>query len=87
MKSKNYSLVVLSIFMILFVFIASASAADVNKTDVMSAIDESSNMVNEKLSLDSSSQISYESNDTNVLGNDKIAVGMLNSCMEIIKYK
>ena len=71
MKSKNYSLVVLSIFMILFVFIASASAADVNKTDVMSAIDESSNMVNEKLSLDSSSQISYESNDTNVLGNDK----------------
>ena len=56
MKSKKYALVVLSIFLILLVFVSSASAADSNGTDVLS-IDESTSTVNEKLALDSSSYI------------------------------
>ena len=68
MKSNKYLLVVLSI-LILFVFIASASAADSNGTDVLS-VDESTSTVNEELALDYSSD-NAESNDTNVLENDE----------------
>ena len=68
MSSKKYSLVALSIFLIFILFIASASAADVNETDVLS-IDESTNMVNEKLALDSSLDNSA-SNDSNILENN-----------------
>ena len=68
MRSKKYSLVALSIFLIFILFIASASAADVNETDVLS-IDESTNIVNEKLALDSSLDNSA-SNDSNVLENN-----------------
>ena len=53
MKSKKYSLVILSIFLVLLLFIGSASAAKVNETDIVS-IDKSTSMVNEKLALDSS---------------------------------
>ena len=53
MKSKKYSLVILSIFLVLLLFIGSASAAKVNETDIAS-IDKSTSMVNEKLALDSS---------------------------------
>ena len=62
MKSKRYSLVILSIFLVLLIFIGSASAAKDNETDVVS-IDKSTNMVNEKLELDSSSNNVVESND------------------------
>ena len=68
MRSKKYSLVALSIFLIFILFIASASAADVNETDVLS-IDESTNMVNEKLALDSSLDNSA-SNGSNILENN-----------------
>ena len=68
MRSKKYSLVALSIFLIFILFIASASAADVNETDVLS-IDESTNIVNENLALDSSLDNSA-SNDSNVLENN-----------------
>ncbi|MBO5152182.1 MAG: Ig-like domain-containing protein, partial [Methanobrevibacter sp.] len=68
MSSKKYSLVALSIFLIFILFIASASAADVNETDVLS-IDESTNIVNENLALDSSLDNSA-SNDSNVLENN-----------------
>ena len=56
MKSKKYVLVMLSLFLILLVFAASASAADVNGVEVLSA-DESAGIANEKLALDSSSYI------------------------------
>ena len=58
MSNNKYLLPVLSI-LILFVFIASASAADVNTTDVLS-VDESANLENNLLSVDNS----VKSNDT-----------------------
>ncbi len=65
MKFK-YSLIILSIFLISLVFIASASAADVNKTTEVLSIDESTNIENNNtLTLDSSSKISAVSNDNN----------------------
>ena len=67
MRFKKYSMVVLSI-MILLVFVASASAADVNDTDVIS-IDDSANKVDEKLALDSN-QDDVVSNDNDALEND-----------------
>ena len=69
MKSKKYSLVVLSIFLVLLIFIGSASAAKDNETDVVS-IDKSTNMVNEKLALDSSLDNAV-SNDDNAVENNK----------------
>ena len=74
MKSDKYSLVVLSILLILLLFIGSASAADSNGTDVLSA-DKSTDTV-EKLALDSSLD-NAASNDTNVLrnnGNDLLSM-------------
>ena len=68
MKSKKHLLVVLSAFLI--VFITSASAVDANDADIAS-IDESTDIVNEKLALDSSSDTLSVSNDSNVLGNDE----------------
>jgi hypothetical protein len=70
MNFKKCSLVILSVFLILLVFVSSASAADSNGTDVLS-IDESASTVNEELALDYSSGISAESNDTNVIENDE----------------
>jgi hypothetical protein len=67
MRFKKYLMVVLSI-MILLVFVASASAADVNDTDVIS-IDDSANKVDEKLALDSN-QDDVVSNDNDALEND-----------------
>ena len=55
MKYDKYILIVLSIFLISLVFISSASAADTNKTNVLS-IDESVNMENNLLSIDNKSQ-------------------------------
>ena len=74
MKSDKYSLVVLSILLILLLFIGSASAADSNGTDVLSA-DKSTDTV-EKLALDTSSDNAV-ANDTNVLrnnGNDLLSM-------------
>ena len=68
MKLKKYSLVILSIILILLVFASSASAADTNGTDIIS-IDESTN--NEKLALDYSPDTSGESNDTNIIENNE----------------
>jgi hypothetical protein len=69
MKYNKYLLIVLSI-LILLVFVSSASAADCNKTEVLS-IDQSVNPENNNtLALDSSSEISAGSNDNNVLENN-----------------
>ena len=68
MKSRKYSLVLLSIFLVLLIFIGSASAAKDNETDVVS-IDKSTNMVNEKLALDSSLDNAV-SNDNNAVENN-----------------
>ena len=65
MKSKKFLLTVLSI-LILFVFIASASASDVNKTTDSLSVDESANMKNNLLSVDNdvkSNELTKESND------------------------
>ena len=70
MKSKRYMLVILSIFLILLVFVSSASAADANGTEVLS-VDESANTINEKLALDYSLD-NPASNDTNVVENEEI---------------
>ena len=70
MKSKRYMLVILSIFLILLVFVSSASAADANGTEVLS-VDESANTINEKLALDYSLD-NAASNDTNVVENEEI---------------
>ena len=51
MKSNKCLLAVLSI-LILFVFIASASAADINKTTEVLSVDESANLENNLLSVD-----------------------------------
>ena len=51
MEFKKYSLVVLSILMILFVFVSSASAADTNEANVLSSTDESVTQ-NDVLSVD-----------------------------------
>ena len=68
----------LSLFLILLVFAASASAADSNGTEVLSA-DESAGIANEKLALDYSSEVSDVSNDTNVIENDKEILQVANS--------
>ena len=70
MNSIRNLLVVLSIFLILLVFIGSASAVDTDGMDALS-VDETADIVNEELALDSSSDISVDSNDINVLGNDE----------------
>ncbi|MBR6023847.1 MAG: right-handed parallel beta-helix repeat-containing protein, partial [Methanobrevibacter sp.] len=70
MKLKKYSLVILSISLILLVFVSSASAAESNETDILS-IDESASTVNENLALDYSPDMSGESNDTNVIENNE----------------
>jgi len=65
MKSKKFLLTALSI-LILFVFIASASASDVNKTTDSLSVDESANMKNNLLSVDNdvkSNELTKESND------------------------
>lgn len=49
-------------------FIGSASAADANETDVL-AVDEPTNIIDEKLALDYSSEVSAVANDTNVIEN------------------
>ena len=77
MKVNKSLLAVLSMFLILLVFVSSASAADVNSTDVLS-VDESTSTVNEKLALDYSQDTS-ESNDTNVIENDKEILQVANS--------
>ena len=70
MKVNKSLFAVLSIFMILLIFISSASAADANETGVIS-IDKSVNLENNNtLKLDSSSEISAGSNDSNVLENN-----------------
>ena len=69
MKSKKYLLVASSIFLILLLFVGSTSAADANETEVLS-VDESVSMSDENLALDYSSDISVESNGSNVLEND-----------------
>ena len=66
MKSKKYLLAVLSV-LILLMFIASASAADANKTDVIS-IDESINLENNLLSADNN----VKSNDILKSSNDEL---------------
>ena len=63
MKPDKSLLAVLSIFLILLVFVSSASAADSNATDVLS-VDESVNLENNTLALDAASS------DNNVLEND-----------------
>ena len=72
MKSKKYLLAVLSV-LILLMFIASASAADANKTDVIST-DDSVNLENNLLSADNNvkSDDSLKSSDDKILtsGND-----------------
>ena len=45
-----------------------ASAADANETDVL-AVDEPTNIIDEKLALDYSSEVSAVANDTNVIEN------------------
>ncbi|WP_296890798.1 hypothetical protein [uncultured Methanobrevibacter sp.] len=50
MKLNEYLLVILSILLILFVFVSSASAADTNETDLLS-IDESANLESNLLSI------------------------------------
>ena len=80
MKYNKYLLVVLSI-LILLVFVSSASAADVNETDVLS-VDESDNIVNEKLALDYKSDMSV-SNDSNILENDNNEKLALNPSSDI----
>ena len=76
MKSKRYSSVVFSIFLVLFQLICSVSVAKGNETEVLS-IDESVNIVNEKLALDSSLDNAV-SNDNNVIeknnGNNLLSV-------------
>ena len=67
----KYSVIVLSIILILFIFISSASAADVNKTDVLS-IDESINLENNLLSVDNNVKSNELSNDTLKVSNDEI---------------
>ena len=70
MKVNKSLFAVLSIFMILLIFISSASAADANETGVIS-IDKSVDLENNNaLKLDSSSEISAGSNDSNVLENN-----------------
>ncbi|MBR6024818.1 MAG: hypothetical protein IK044_07710 [Methanobrevibacter sp.] len=69
MKSKKYLLVASSIFLILLLFVGSTSAADANETEVLS-VDESVSMSDENLALDYSSDVSVESNGSNVLEND-----------------
>ena len=77
MKTKKYALIVLSILMILLVFASSASAADVNATDVLS-VDESSSTLNEKLALDYSLDNAV-ANDTNAVENDENILAMANN--------
>ena len=84
MKIKKYSLVILSISLILLVFVSSASAADGNGTDILS-IDESTSMVNEKLALDYSSDTSGEFNDSNVIENDEEILHVANSDDDVLR--
>ncbi|MBQ6350233.1 MAG: Ig-like domain-containing protein, partial [Methanobrevibacter sp.] len=62
MKSKQYSLVVLSV-LILLLFITSASAAEINETDGVS-IDEPVNLENNLLSVDNNVKSNEIMNDT-----------------------
>ena len=71
MNTKKYALVVLSILMILLVFVSTASAADTNKTEVLS-IDESSNIENNLLSADNNVKSNELSNDTLKVSNDEV---------------
>ena len=65
MKVNKSLLAVLSMFLILLLFVSSASAADTNETDVLS-VDESVNLENNTLALDAAS------NDNNAVENDEI---------------
>ena len=67
MKSNKYLLVVLSVFLISLVFIASASATDVNETTEVLSIDESTNILN-----NGTDALDYSSDNT--VSNDNIAV-------------
>jgi predicted outer membrane repeat protein len=67
MKVNKSLLAVLSMFLILLVFVSSASAADTNKTDVLS-VDESVNLENNLLSVDNN----IKSNDTLKVSSDEI---------------
>ena len=67
MRSNKYLLVVLSVFLISLVFIASASATDVNETTEVLSIDESTNILN-----NGTDALDYSSDNT--VSNDNIAV-------------
>ena len=72
MKSNRYLLVVLSMFLISLVFIASASASDVNETRDVLSIDESANLENSLLSVDNNVKSNELSNDTLKVSNDEV---------------
>ena len=71
MKVNKSLLAVLSIFLILLVFISSASAANTNATSDVLSVDESVNLENNTLALDSSSNNAV-SNDNKVVENNEI---------------
>ena len=71
MKYDKYILIVLSIFLISLVFISSASAADTNKTNVLS-IDESVNIENNLLSIDNNVASNELDNNTLKVSNDEV---------------
>ncbi|WP_407416156.1 beta strand repeat-containing protein [Methanobrevibacter sp.] len=71
MELKKYSLVILSISLILLVFVSSASAADTNKTDVIS-IDESANLENNLLSIDNNVESNELDNNMLKVSNDEV---------------
>ena len=71
MKFKKYSLVILSISLILLVFVSSASAADSNETNVLS-IDESTNLENNILSVDNNVESNELENNTLKVSNDEV---------------
>ncbi len=71
MKSDKYLFTVLSI-LILFIFIASASAADTNKTTEVLSVDESANLENNLLSVDNNVKSNELSNDTLKVSNDEV---------------
>ena len=76
MKVNKSLLAVLSMFLILLLFVSSASAADTNETNDVLSVDESSNTINEKLALDYSLDNAV-ANDTNDVENNENILAIL----------